>query len=710
MWNKTLLTLAMISPFAVATHSHIDKKAHIKTYSEADVKQLEAEWQAKFAHQLQTKQKQHTARLQQREYFLQIESILKAASAQKQLTAEALYLSKKLIDVLGDYPLKVDAEWLLLNTKLSLEQATDEDLQAFKQKYPDSPYQTRLNQLMFERLYQQQKFSALLAHAKTIAPENADNQCRVFSAQYQQFMAQQQNKEAQQDSKKTIWLATMMQDLLAQFEKMWLKTAELPQHCADIEQYWRDQGRKTDENIRLKAVELAKQNAKKGFEILDQHHQNSELSDWLAEVSKLTANVKYLPTFVEMQPLTAPNKALILAFFPKFIKTLSETLAQPNFDTYQAWADKWQLSTNELREWKIAFISRLFDNQDPNFNIWRDKQLAEIQTDSLIERRIRMALWQQQPLAPWLALLSSKAQEKAEWRYWLAKTEQNQQKQFDLFTALSKERGFYPLLAAQQLSKSYTVKLPTATALTQQQLAEFQPKLDYISEWRAINRFDNAKSIWLAWLKTLFFEQQLALSDYAKQQDWYDLAVEATIQAKAWDYLTLRLPQAYSQWFDLHLTEQGVSKTFAMAIARQESAWSPQAKSSADAIGLMQMLPSTAKLTAQNRGLPFTHNADLLDPFKNIMLGIAHLNELNEKYPNNRILIAAAYNAGANRVDKWLARSNGKLNMAEFIAAIPFFETRGYVQNVLAYDYYYQILQNHANKKAFLAEELKRKY
>ncbi|VEH66083.1 putative solube lytic murein transglycosylase, SLT domain protein [Rodentibacter pneumotropicus] len=80
------------------------------------------------------------------------------------------------------------------------------------------------------------------------------------------------------------------------------------------------------------------------------------------------------------------------------------------------------------------------------------------------------------------------------------------------------------------------------------------------------------------------------------------------------------------------------------------------------------------------------------------MLGTAHLNELNIKYPNNRILIAAAYNAGANRVEKWLARAGGKLAMDEFIASIPFFETRGYVQNVLAYDFttnYYNIKKIH---------------
>nr|WP_181022033.1 lytic transglycosylase domain-containing protein [Avibacterium endocarditidis] len=142
-----------------------------------------------------------------------------------------------------------------------------------------------------------------------------------------------------------------------------------------------------------------------------------------------------------------------------------------------------------------------------------------------------------------------------------------------------------------------------------------------------------------------------------------------------------------------------------MAIARQESAWRANVTSSANARGLMQLLPSTAKLTAEQDQLPYKKESQLFDPIDNIMLGTTHLNQLAEKYGNNRILIAAAYNAGARRVDSWLAKSNGKLTMAEFIATIPFYETRGYVQNVLAYDYYYQLLQGEKAEKFTQAEQ-----
>ena len=75
------------------------------------------------------------------------------------------------------------------------------------------------------------------------------------------------------------------------------------------------------------------------------------------------------------------------------------------------------------------------------------------------------------------------------------------------------------------------------------------------------------------------------------------------------------------------------------------------------------------------------------------------MQQLAEKYGDNRLLIAAAYNAGANRVDRWLDENGGKLSIAEFIASIPFYETRNYVQNVVSYDYYYQLLLKQELKK-----------
>ena len=419
-------------------------------------------------------------------------------------------------------------------------------------------------------------------------------------------------------------------------------------------------------------------------------------------------NPKQLAEIIKNSNPSTLDKSVLIDAFPRYLKTLSEQIENPSFELYQQWAETWQLSEDEIKQWKIAFLNRFFDNENADFQKWRDEQIRQLQTDNLTERRLRMAIWQKTDLSLWLNSLTTEGKAKQEWRYWEAK--QDISKNIEKLTALSKERGFYPMLAAAQLKQAYKVDFPVAPSFTVAEQLPFEQIFAMIRELRELGRNGLAKQRWRILLDNADFTTQLKLAEYAKNQQWFELAVDASIVAKAWDYLTLRLPNAYSEYFNAALQNLNISKTFAMAIARQESAWNPMAQSSANARGLMQLLPSTAKLTAENNQRPYQGEQDLFKPLNNILLGTAHLNELNGKYPNNRILIAAAYNAGANRVEKWLSRANGKLALDEFVASIPFYETRGYVQNVVTYDFYYQILQNKENLQTFSQEELNRLY
>ena len=419
-------------------------------------------------------------------------------------------------------------------------------------------------------------------------------------------------------------------------------------------------------------------------------------------------NPKQLAEIIKNSNPSTLDKCVLIDAFPRYLKTLSEQIENPSFELYQQWAETWQLSEDEIKQWKIAFLNRFFDNENADFQKWRDEQIRQLQTDNLTERRLRMAIWQKTDLSPWINSLTAEGKAKQEWRYWEAK--QDISKNIEKLTALSKERGFYPMLAAVQLKQAYKVDFPVAPSFTVAEQLPFEQVFAMIRELRELGRNGLAKQRWRILLDNADFTTQLKLAEYAENQQWFELAVDASIVAKAWDYLSLRLPNAYSEYFNAALQNLNISKTFAMAIARQESAWNPMAQSSANARGLMQLLPGTAKLTAENNQLPYQGEQDLFKPLNNILLGTAHLNELNGKYPNNRILISAAYNAGANRVEKWLSRANGKLSLDEFVASIPFYETRGYVQNVVTYDFYYQILQNQENPQIFSQEELNRLY
>lgn len=130
-----------------------------------------------------------------------------------------------------------------------------------------------------------------------------------------------------------------------------------------------------------------------------------------------------------------------------------------------------------------------------------------------------------------------------------------------------------------------------------------------------------------------------------------------------------------------------VEPAIVYAVARQESAFNPRAISSAGARGLMQLMPATAKRTAQRFGLDFNLDRLLEDPAYNARLGSAHLRELMEDWKGSHVLVFAAYNAGPGNVRKWVEAygdpRNPNVDLVDWVERIPFQETRNYVQRVI---------------------------
>ncbi|RYI82648.1 MAG: lytic transglycosylase domain-containing protein, partial [Acetobacteraceae bacterium] len=123
------------------------------------------------------------------------------------------------------------------------------------------------------------------------------------------------------------------------------------------------------------------------------------------------------------------------------------------------------------------------------------------------------------------------------------------------------------------------------------------------------------------------------------------------------------------------------------AITRQESNFDPEAVSSANARGLMQLLPSTAQLVARRIGAPYAVGLLTQDPGLNMRLGAAYLEQLIGRFGGALPFAIAGYNAGPGRVDEWLGTNGdprtGGVSMLDWMEQIPFGETRNYVQRVL---------------------------
>ncbi len=185
---------------------------------------------------------------------------------------------------------------------------------------------------------------------------------------------------------------------------------------------------------------------------------------------------------------------------------------------------------------------------------------------------------------------------------------------------------------------------------------------------------------------------QEAAARLADRWGWHTLAISTAAAAKDWNDLGLRFPVIYREHFDAAAKRQRVDPTLLFAIARQESALNPGARSPVGALGLMQLMPATAKQTARASGLAYRGTQDLLNPATNVQLGSHYMRLMLDDFGQNRILAAAAYNAGPGRVRQWLGRLPGPVDHDLFTETIPFKETRQYVQNVLSFSLIYAYL------------------
>jgi len=128
-------------------------------------------------------------------------------------------------------------------------------------------------------------------------------------------------------------------------------------------------------------------------------------------------------------------------------------------------------------------------------------------------------------------------------------------------------------------------------------------------------------------------------------------------------------------------------RAMVLGLSRQESEFNPKAISHANARGLMQMIPATARSTARAMGLPFETSWLTERPDYNAQLGQYHLGQLLERFDGSYIFTAAAYNAGPHRIPQWIEANGdprtGSVDPIDWIEQIPFGETRNYVQRVL---------------------------
>ncbi|MDX2471544.1 MAG: lytic transglycosylase domain-containing protein [SAR324 cluster bacterium] len=153
--------------------------------------------------------------------------------------------------------------------------------------------------------------------------------------------------------------------------------------------------------------------------------------------------------------------------------------------------------------------------------------------------------------------------------------------------------------------------------------------------------------------------------------------------------LPLNYPLAFRDKVKAHAEKAKISELLVYAVMREESRFRPYVKSPAGAVGLLQLMPATARYVGRRKRIRGVKRSRLVDPDLNLRLGSAYLNILLKKYDGNPFHTLAAYNGGGTHVKRW-RKSVGQKDIDYFVEAITFRETQHYVKKVMKSYYLYQ--------------------
>ena len=286
------------------------------------------------------------------------------------------------------------------------------------------------------------------------------------------------------------------------------------------------------------------------------------------------------------------------------------------------------------------------------------------------------------------------------WQYWQAQAEKRSKKKTSVnLHKLAKNASFYGFLAADELKQHYE-RLLQPDRNWNQLTPKIQkiPAIQRATELFSLGMDDLAKKEWFWALKKLNKQDKLVAAAYAHKINQPFLGIVSVSKTKDWNQTGLRFPMKYQSLVQKSARKHGIIPAWVYAIMRRESAFDPVIVSSANAKGLMQILPATAKGVARKLGIKSHQTSDLFVPEKNANLGAAYLSQMLKRFKGNYVKATASYNAGPHRIPRWAPDFN--IAAPRWIESIPFDETRNYVRAVMSYTTIYDHKLHHRNGRS----------
>lgn len=540
---------------------------------------------------------------------------------------------------------------------------SNERMQAFFNQYADYPFTDRLRGEWLKQLGKRQDWKTLLDEYPRFQRDDVGVKCYVLQARAQAGDAQ----------------------ALVEAKDIWLSAIDQPSNCGQLF------------DIMQKANVLKDEDIWARFRLALQEGKLSLAKSVLSRLSKAESTGATLIDKTYQNPQQVLDKKLLstkTALGRELTLFAIDRLARSQIEgTVGSWQKLEPAFNPEERQYAWGRIA-----------LWAAKLHYALATD-YFERAGKGILDQEQMawkarsylrLKDWPKVQAAindmlpSQQEEAVWRYWKARA-LKEQKQIPMANALlvplSHERTYYGLLAEEELGDVLTA-LPNIYMPTAEDVSAIK-SLPGIQRAMELMRFDmrwESRMEWAMATKDLDDKGMISAADLASQQEWYDLAISTADKTSTLHNYALRYPTPYRALVKEEARDQGVDEAWVYGLTRQESRFVSSAKSGVGAAGLMQLMPATASWVAKRMGIGYSggmiHQQDT-----NIKLGTYYLRYTLDLMGGQALMATAAYNAGPGRAKRWGA--GDAVEGAIYAETIPIYETRLYVQKVMANAYFY---------------------
>ncbi len=592
--------------------------------------------------------------LQQRQDFLAAETALvnRDIPAYQQLRAQ-----------LADYPLLVYLDYQ--ETIDTLEQQSVESIRNRMQRLEGTPLSARLRDHWLELLANLEMWPTYLEFSRSGG--STAQQCQRVRAQ----------------------IETGQQELgYRSVPKLWLNGKSLPKECDPVLEHWIGSGQLTQTLV---------------WERFD-----------LAMSQRNTRLARYLKRYLNDKEKPVADLWLTLYDHPEQTDRLLQ-IDHPMRDEMAIQAIRklaWRDVEAAFKAWEKFHSLPIFSKQQQQKALYAlagglarepshklSNQLnsllpEELKLDSGLSERALQAALQQNDwnwVVQIIEALPEHQRSDGQWRYWQARAleQLGRGKEAEvILTPLARERSYYGFLAAKRLGADPHVEHVSLQIGTEAvDRMALIPGLQRARELHYLERPRQARQEWNLALKNAAAEDKRAAARLAQTWDWPSQSIITLARLGIWNDLELRFPLAHRQAILNQAKDHGIDSAWVYAILRQESAFISDARSSAGARGLMQLMPKTAKQIAQELQYALIDPDELFRPEVNIRLGTGYLNKIYRELQENPVLATAAYNAGPSRVISWLPEHPQASDV--WIETIPYSETREYLKRVLAYTVIY---------------------